>query len=226
MASEPLKSGKRPYRGRAVASLVILCLLYFVAGGIATLAGWLPTQAYLSMAGVVGGLASVLGLIALARPGLRQTDLEDLELQSLRKLADASDEIKQLERARLATKQEIDTLEARRREMEFLVRKASLSLFLQEQHRLYSKRIVEELAKNKDLEANLQELRGIDEKLTALDEEIEKDPNVDLLKDTIEAARRQPAQDERFRGLPPLTRAIFLAVDDLARILRRLAIFR
>ena len=120
-----------------VSSLVVLCVLYFIVGGVATLLGFLEAQKYTLFAGIVGGLASVLGLIALARPSLQQADLEDLELQSLRKLAAASEEITQLERARLARKQEIDSLEARRREMEFLVQKASLSLFLQEQHRLY-----------------------------------------------------------------------------------------
>src|SRR3990172_1852919 len=110
MDDKPTRRVGRQRLRVVVSSLVVLCVLYFIVGGVATLLGFLEAQKYTLFAGIVGGLASVLGLIALARPSLQQADLEDLELQSLRKLAAASEEITQLERARLARKQEIDSL--------------------------------------------------------------------------------------------------------------------
>jgi hypothetical protein len=102
--------------------------------------------------------------------------------------------------------------------MEFLVQKASLSLFLQEQKRLYEKRIQEELDKNKDLTSHLSELSSIEKKLVALDEEIQKDPNVELLQKVIWSARRTPQpQRELFSEFPPLTRFLLLFFRELSK---------
>jgi hypothetical protein len=110
----------------------------------------------------------------------------------LRRIADTSEQVKQLELARAETLEEIGTLETQKRQMEFLVQKASLVLFLQEQHRLYEKRVQDELAQNKGLMDSISELVSIEQKLAALEEEIARDPNVpnaELLERVIEAAR-------------------------------------
>jgi hypothetical protein len=176
---------------------MIACLLYFVGGGIAVLARWLTTERYVAVGGIVGGLASVLGLLSLARRSLNQEDLAGLELQSLRRIADTSEQIKQLELARTEAQQHLGTLEEQKRQMEFLVQKASLSLFLQEQRRLYTKRVLDETSRNKELVETLFELSSIEQKLTALGEEITNDPNVDLLKRVIGAANSEPLRDSK-----------------------------
>jgi len=204
-----------------VATLIVACLLYFVGGGIAAWAGWFPVDKYVLIGGIVGGLASVLGLLSLARPSLNQEDLKGLELQSLKRIAETSEEIQKLETARLATQQQIGTLEEQKRQMEFLVQKASLSLFLQEQHRLYEKRVQEEIARNKDLVSSLTELSSIELKLKALDQEISKDPNVDLLQRIIEAAKREP-RSPSFSEYPPITRSLLLAVRDVMDVIAKI----
>ena len=94
-----------------VATLILVCLLYFIIGGLLALIGWFPVEKYVFTGGVVGGIASVLGLISLARPVLNQRDLDNVTSDSLRSLAETSDKIKELEEARAVTKEEIDTLE-------------------------------------------------------------------------------------------------------------------
>lgn len=197
-----------------VAILIVACLLYFIGGGIAAWFDWFSINRYVLIGGIVGGLASVLGLISLARPSLNQEDLRGLELQSLKRIAETSEEIQKLELARAATKQELGTLEEKMRQMEFLVQKASLSLFLQEQHKLYEKRILEEVSRNKDLAISLTELSSIHERLTALEQQIANDPNVDLLRQVIEAAKREPTRGA-FSDFPPMTRAFLLAVRNV-----------
>ncbi len=204
-----------------IATLIVACLFYFVGGGIAVWAGWLTTDRYVLIGGIVGGLASVLGMLSLARPSLSQEDLAGLELQSLKRIAETSEEIKKLEVARLATQQQIGTLEAQKRQMEFLVQKASLSLFLQEQQRLYEKRVLEEVARNKDLAGSLAELASIRQKLTALEEEIAQDPNVELLQRVIKAAKREPRRPS-FSEYPPLTRSVLLAIRDIVEATAKL----
>jgi hypothetical protein len=198
-------------------------MLYFVVGGGVALLGWVSTNTYVIGAGVVGGLASVLGLMSLARPALSQSDLDRVEIESLKKLADTSEEIKQLERARVATQEQIVSLEEQKRQMAFLVQKASLALFLQEQHRLYEQRILDAIRADKELAGNLSELATIGEKLDALNEEITRDPNVDLLVRIIESARRPTRPtDVSFSDLPPITRAVLLLSRELARTITRI----
>jgi hypothetical protein len=200
-----------------------VCLLYFIVAGVAVLLDWLSSTKYVVIGGIVGGVASVLSLISLARPTLNREDLGNLEVQSLKRIAETSEQIQKLEVARIETEQEIGNLEARKKQMEFLVQKASLSLFLQEQKRLYEKRINEELDKNKDLANHLYELSSIEKKLVALDEEIQKDPNVNLLQKVIRSARRTPQPErEPFSEFPPLTRAFLLALRDILLLLSKI----
>lgn len=205
-----------------VTLLITVCILYFIIGGILALIGWFPADKYAITGGVVGGLASVLGLISLARPGLSQHDLDNIESDSLRKLAETTDKIKELDAARTATKEELDTLELQKQEMELLVQKASLSLFLREHRRLYEKWIQEEIQQNRELQRQLHELVAIDQKLDALNEEIESDPNVDLVKEIIISAKKSPDEiDESFADFGLLTGSIMRALAVLARDLPR-----
>ncbi len=189
------KESKKP---RALlVTLILLCFAYFIGGALAIKLQWLTKETYLTFAGIVGGLASVVGLISLLRPSITKTDIKELEIESLKELTKATEELKKLERARSVAKEEIGSLETQKEQMEFLVRKASLSLFLKEQRNLYERNILKELDNDSELMTNLSELNNIDEKLQALNEEIESDPNVDLLKAVTQAAKSKvPATEE------------------------------
>lgn len=209
---------KKPSRLRIFAvTLIAACFLYYILGGIALWAGWLASDKYSLFAGIVGGIASVISLVSLARPSLNSEDLDTLEMQSLKRILETSEEIKKLEVARNATQQQIGSLEQQKRQMEFLVQKASLSLFLQEQHRLYEKRIQEEIGRNKELGASLAEIATIDQKIRVLNEEINADPNVDLLLRIIEAAKG-PVSYQDFSEYPPVTRAVLLLGREVGKV--------
>lgn len=172
--------------------MILIFISYFLIGGIAALLKLISINDYLIWGGIVGGVASVIGLLSFFQPALTRDDLQQLQLDSLRSLAETTDQLEQLEQARAAARHDIDTLALQKQQMEILVRKASLSLFLQEQHDLYAKKIIGEIERNSDLATNLRELKDIDAKLAALNEEIDTDENVNLLKEIIfEAKRRQ-----------------------------------
>lgn len=204
-----------------VATLVVACLIFFVGGILGVWAGWLTSERYVVITGVLGGVASVVGLISLARPSLKQDDLAMLELGSLKQIAENSEEIKRLEMARATAQQEIGNLEAQKRQMQLLVEKGSLSLFLQEQRRTHEKRIRDELSRNETLAGSLEQLGAIDQKLTALQEEISKDPNVELLQRVIEAAKQKP-EERPFSEYPPLTRALLTLARHVTQMFLRL----
>jgi hypothetical protein len=200
----------------AITMLITFCVLYFIVGGLLTVFKLIQPATYAIIGGIVGGFASVLGLLSLARPPLSQSDINQIEIDSLKKITEASEEIKTLEKTRAATEQELDTLEERKRQMEFLVQKASLSLFLQEQGKLYEKRIQEQLSNNKELAFQLSELSTIDTKLDALNEEIDRDPNVNILKGIIESVKKEPTED--FADYPPLLRILLILSKELMRM--------
>jgi hypothetical protein len=175
---------------------MIACLLFFVIGFIGIRFGWLTTDQYVLLVGVAGSVASVVGLLSLTRPALKREDITYLELETLKQLGEKAEELKKLDIAKAETELKIGSLETQKRQMEFLVQKASLSLFLQEQRKLYERRIKDEVSANRVLLANLDELTSIEQKLKALEEEISKDPNIELLQRIIETARRDSGEKD------------------------------
>jgi hypothetical protein len=213
-----------PSKSRAfVTVLVFSSLLYFLIGGLTAALGKLEVQTYALIGGMVGSVASILGLVSLSRPSITQTDLQQIESQCLKSLAETTEDIRRLEEqrtstltslevAKVLTREQIDALNRQKQEMELLVRKASLCLFLQEQQQLYTQRIQQRLSKSPGLTSLLDHLRAVNEKLVALDAEIKSDPNVELLLSIIEAAKG--GRDE------PLFSAfgVRVATNDLLRV--------
>jgi hypothetical protein len=168
-----------------------LCILYFVIGIILVWTNVIPQQYYLNGAGIVGGIASVLALFSFLRPVLTTSDLKALESDSLHKLAEVSNQIKQLEDARSRTTNAITDLAKQKKEMELLVRKASMSLFLREQCEHYQEKVLNHLQTQPSILKILSEYQSSRNKLNALDEEIKADDNVELLQSILAGARRQ-----------------------------------
>jgi hypothetical protein len=202
--------------------LIVSCFLYFVGGSILLWIDWLTKDQFLTIGGIVGSLASILGLFSLIRPAISRTDIQNIEIESLRKIVETSDEVQRLEQKRTMTRQEIEDLSLKKAEMEFLVRKASLSLFLEEQRKLYERRIREEIERNTEFNSNLMELSNIDKKLDALNVEIEKDPNVELMLQIIKSAtKRPPTIDEIIENVRnPFARVLLIYIRTIQRLLK------
>lgn len=203
---------------RIFAAIILLCIVYFLGGWIAVHYGWFENETYYSYAGIVGGLASVVGLLSFTRPTISHSDLKALELDSLKSITDTSEKLQELERKRAEKEGEIEDLDLKKQEMELLVRKASLALFLKERYEHHQKFILNRIEDDQDLSDSLAEAQDISQKLSALDEEIEADPNVSVLKDIMSAAsRRERTVSEAIDSLPPPARAIFLISREFLR---------
>lgn len=88
------------------AGIILLCIAYFFGGWIGISFGWLSKEEYFAYAGVVGGLASVAGLFALTRPALSRSDVQAIELESLKSMTKTAEELQNLEVARARAKGE------------------------------------------------------------------------------------------------------------------------
>lgn len=208
---------------RIFAIIIVLCILYFLGGWVGVYADWITKDSYFAYAGVVGGLASVAGLFALTRPAITRTDVEAIEIETLKSMAETTEQLKTLESKRAKTREELDDLAVKKKEMELLVKKASLAIFLKEQYAHHERQVLDEIAKNSRLRENLERAMESAQKLDALNEEIESNPNVKQLKEIISSAsRRQPTLDEAIEDLPPFTRSMFLLMRELAQAIERL----
>lgn len=177
---------------RIFAVIILLCIVYFLGGWIAVSFDWLKKEDYFAYAGIVGGLASVAGLFALTKPALSKSDVQAFELDALRSMTETAAQLQVLEAARSKTKEEIGSLEIKKQEMELLVKKASLALFLKEQYAHHERQILEEVERNAQLKEHLGKAQDASQKLAALNEEIEANPNVVKLKEIIASASRKP----------------------------------
>jgi hypothetical protein len=199
--------------------LMTAFILYFVYGYIAVYFNLSNLDDYSKYSGIVGSLASVAGLYALTRKPFSQSDIQAIEVETLRSMAETTEELKTLQNAHAKTVEEIGSLEVTRKEMELLVKKASLALFLKEQYSYQEKQVLDELSKNSTLQLSLEKAVESFNKLQALEEEIQVHPNVKQLREIIKSASRRPTIDEAIESLPPSTRALFEFAQNLSRFL-------
>lgn len=205
---------------KAYAAIILACIVYFIGGWIATRFGIVTRDDYFAYAGIVGGFASVAGLLALTRPAITQSDLKSVELETLKSMAATAEQLDKLQSARAQTVQEIDDLAIKKKEMELLVKKASLALFLKEQYAHHERQVLDVISKNDDLRTALQSASESAEKMRALDVEISLDPNVSQLREIIRTASlREPTFEEMLEDLPTFTRTLFIAVNTVNRSL-------
>ena len=177
----------------------IFCFLFLglfsvSLGAILSYFGFLDKGFYNLAIGVLGALASLIGLFSLLRPGITKDDIQKIEYDSFLALKNISDELKTLEQKKIEKDHELTDLEIKKKEMEFLVRKASMSLFLREQCKHYEQKITEHLKSQPEITKYIQDLIDSQEKLRALNEEIEKSPHVDLLKEIITRVQRNTTE--------------------------------
>lgn len=209
---------------RIFAIVILLCITYFIGGYIAVRFGLITQEQYLTYAGLVGGAASVAGLFSFLKPALTKSDLQKLELDSLKSLAETTEQLKAIETKRSQAKTELGDLEVRKKEMELLVKKASISLFLKEQYSQHEQKILSQIKGNETLSENIAELKEIEGKLHALEEEIESDSNVATLREVIDSANRRrdvldEAINESIKAMPSIIRPFLIIFRALAKAL-------
>jgi chromosome segregation ATPase len=190
-----MATAKRQRRLRiALTSVVIAALLFFILGYGAVKFGWLKEDPYLMIATIVGGAASLVGLLSLSRPSISADDLENLELEALGRVSNLAKELEDAKRAQAETRDEIEQLEVQRKQMEVSVRKAATVLFLREKITRQQERLSEKLQADRELAGLVLNLKNDYEQLGAVGEEITQDPNVELLSDVI--MRLRPERDQ------------------------------
>ncbi|PYF01136.1 hypothetical protein BJ122_12614 [Rhodopseudomonas faecalis] len=140
---------------KLVVTTIIAVCAFFIVGGAAAYFGKLDKEIYIVVTGIVGGLASVIGLVGLfSKSSITANDMRKVEVELVQGLADTMKTVNEYESRISTNRQEIDRLEKERAEIELLVRQASLKVFLEEKLRY----IAEEIDKRVGADTRLIEL--------------------------------------------------------------------
>jgi len=174
---------------KSLTILVSIIVSFFPLGYVAVHFNLLDIRLYFTIATIAGSIASALGLLSLLRPAITANDLQSLEVQSLKKISEIAQEIENAKSQRTQTQEEINRLSEQKKEMALLVKKASLSLFLRDRIEKHQTQILAIVQANKELSDLIKEYDQLSEKLAALDEDIEADKNVKVLKEILRIAR-------------------------------------
>lgn len=175
---------------RIIKIIVLLALIYFAVGLIvakSNLVPYFPYQVYLELSSIVGGIASVFGLLALGIPALTTKDLKELELDSLKKVVSLAEDMKKADDELLKRSSEIGQLEQKKKRMELLMRKASMSIHLSDKHRSNTEQLIKLYRENKDIESSLH----------ALEEEIEQSGDQQLIKEIMDIVENKMVHEKK-----------------------------
>lgn len=169
---------------------IVLVVLFFIVGYVLVVFKILDQELYNQIATILGGLASTVGLLAFVLPSLRTSDIKNIELDTLKSLAKTAEEIQKKEAELKTRESDISRLELQKKELEFLVKKASLNLFFKEQLERYYETLDKQISDNKEINRTLNEIRELEFKISELDIEIDKNPNTEYIIEIIQKARK------------------------------------
>ncbi|MGB4849452.1 MAG: hypothetical protein WBP41_16120 [Saprospiraceae bacterium] len=172
--------------------IIYIAILYFIFGYILVLTKFYTLNEYLTIATILGGISSVAGLLSIFSKRINKDDLEKIGIEYFKEVVSAADSLKEKElilvdkETQLSTKErEIKELEVKKAELDYIVRKASMTIFLHDQLAQIENTIIELVNENKELTGNINKRGNIINKLKDLHEEIKLGENSNKVNEII-----------------------------------------
>lgn len=175
---------------------------------------------YAVFAGIIGGVASTIGLLAFISPRITGNDLRSIESELIQKLADAAKSVEDYESKTSENKEKLQELQRDQLQIELLVRQASVKIFLEEKINRLSAEIEKLVHNSPTLLDTLSDYEYTISQTRQLDLEIQNNPKADLIKDIIGgvSARHRPFYVD-FGLIRVDATPIVIAAEILAKIL-------
>jgi hypothetical protein len=176
---------------RGILLTLILAIIGLTAGGyIADALGVLPekwSNLYSEHFSFVTGIASVIGLLAFASSRkIKSTDFDSEELEKFKSLMETAEELEAIEENKNQTAKDLQDLERKKKVMEVSVKKAGLVLFYRDQNKRHTEYVKKALEDDPELKKSVAEIIEAQSRIKALNEEIESDENVEIIRDILE----------------------------------------
>ena len=170
--------------------LISLTLILVLIGWIFVIFNWIPKDFYIITISVIGTAASVSALLDMLRNKELGTEIENLNPVIISKIAQNQETLYNLKLKLDDTTRELSNkekslleLEIKRNEMEMLIRKASMIIFLKDQLEHIDKKLKEILDSNQDIRTLLINRQNIVNKLYELKETVANDENFKIIEE-------------------------------------------
>lgn len=174
-------------------SIIIFTLTYVFVGAIFVKNGLFDNGIYTVSMGVISGIASVVTIyiaitqsslkseLSKIQPSLLKDITSNMELLNSQKelINDTKNKLTEQEKQLL-------TLGLKKSELEFAVKKASLSIFLNDQLERNNVRLKEIIERNREIIECIENRKSIESKLTQLHEEVKQDENYQFFYELIQ----------------------------------------
>lgn len=179
--------------------IVALIALFFVTGAVLAWFGKIDPNTYIIITGIIGSIASVLGLIALGTPRLRPEDVQNVQAELYETLAEQVRAAKENEAKLALGRDELDRLERERAETELLVRQVSLQVFMEEQAKYIGAEIERRIDSDAILSNLLQQYNEAKRRAVEFNSNIQASGKAEMISNILAGIRITPVPSERRR---------------------------
>jgi hypothetical protein len=177
---------------KVVTVLILLSSLFLISGYFFVEKYPVIKNKYFEFTAIVGTIISVVSIYSFVSSNKAIIDIENTDNESLKKISKAITELekqrKDIENASSVITQkqrEINELEIQKKEIEVLIQKGSLLYFLKDQLKIKTDRIIQIIENNPELNKLISDKNDIENKLILLEEEVSKNPHVEILNSII-----------------------------------------
>jgi hypothetical protein len=186
--------------------LVFFVALFFAVGAAFAWTGKIEANTYIVITGIIGSIASVVGLAALGSPRLTAKDLRSVEAELFNTVAEQLKAAKDSEEKLATNKEELSRLERERAEVELLVRQASLKVFMEERLRNVAVEVENRLSADTMLSRLFDSYNETLVRVTELNGAIIRSPRADLINQIL-------VDTERHERSPIYVRVMGMDID-------------
>lgn len=172
--------------------LISLILVFFAVGAALAYFGKFSPETYIIVTGIVGSIASVIGLVALGAARLTAADVRNVEADLLRDIAEQVHASKEYEAKLASNREELSRLEQERAEIEQIVRQTSLKIFMEERLRYIAMEIEKRIASDVALEDLLSNYGEALARVKELDGQITLSDRADIVYKILDDVRGGP----------------------------------
>ncbi|MDA3779008.1 MAG: hypothetical protein PF487_02050 [Bacteroidales bacterium] len=203
---------KRNYNLTKVALrlVIITAIGYFIIGFAFVYWGNLKMSDYINIAAIVGGISSTAGLLSFYSSRIQKKDFENIGIEYFKDVVIAAENLEKKEKDLLEKEQqlglkekELQQLELKKAELELLIKKASMTIFLKEKVKNYEENILRVINNNKELTENILDREKTIQQLSELKIEIEKNNEMEKIDELIQLITKN--DEKEVKNTSPFT---------------------
>lgn len=175
-------------------ALITIMIGIFAGGGIFAWAGFISVDNYAILSGITGGIASIIGLTSFVIPKFSSDDIGSIDGELLERLASTKRALEEYEGLISRNKEDFSRIEKERKELELLVREASIKVFYEERLRRIADEIDRLVSSDVRLIEYIREYREAKETVSKISGRLQESPHgetiLSIVRD-IEPSRRK-----------------------------------